>query len=152
MSMGGVFVAIDSGKAQKIFGDARALEQFIQEGAHDKPTDVLDIGDAWDVVRAMCEMAGDPLCDVVGCDVIEGTECNLCLSVPADRVKEIAPVLAEQAPMDIEFMLDAVDYEPLYHGESWRSDNPGMITIVQKIAGFYDRAAQRGDTVVFYVP
>ena len=149
MSMNGVFVAIDRRRLDNLFENT---EEFIQGNLEDKPSEVLDIGDAWDTVRVLFDEAGGVLSDVVGRDLVEGTECNICMSVPAELVIGIARYFEAHQPSGFEDVLASIDYEPIYHGERWKSDSRGLLAIIKKIADFYINAAKRNDAVVFYVP
>lgn len=152
MSMNGVFVAIDRRKSEYLLEHTGEIEAFFQGNLADKPAAVLDIGDAWDSVRVVFDEVGGALSNVVGLDIVEGTECNICMSVPPEAVAAIARRFESLKPSELADVLASIDYEPIYHGEHWQADSQGLLVIIKKIADFYINAANRNDAVVFYVP
>lgn len=149
MSIAGEFVAVPVNVLREHLAGQHDLCLFVRKETPGQQPLVLDIGDHWHGIHALCDALD--IAYAMGEHDIALTCCENALWVPDTRVPLIAHQLQEVSTEDLQSALSTLDYENLYHGDHLQAHPQELADTFHQIAALYEKASQSAQAVLFMI-
>lgn len=150
MSFGGDLTTISVQKFQSLESDIHALCRFLRHEAEEQPTMQFSIDDTWDILRACLEKLGQAQA-LAGVQLKTLPCAEFAFYISPELIASTAPQLAVHTHEQLETLVENLDYEDLYHGETW-GDEEGradFLDLLIEFIDFYQEVAQTGEAMIY---
>ncbi|MBX9937514.1 MAG: DUF1877 family protein [Burkholderiaceae bacterium] len=149
MSIAGQFVVVPVDVLRQHLAGQQDLCSFVHGELPGQPPLVLDIGDHWHGVNALCDALD--IAYVTGEHDIALDCCESAFWVSETRVPLIAHQLQDVSAEDVQSALSTLDYDSLYHGDYLQEHPQELADTFRQIATLYEKASQSAQAVLFMI-